>query len=386
MNDEKPPETDRMEQLLRQWGAEEGARREGPAAPPAALMRAARPPAPLVRWLPVAAGFIFFAIGVGLFVTTVSRDAAMNDAIATDSAAAGRIRSDLARTSEELASARAAIERLKVDAKANADAAAKAAGMVAAKTSDAAAVKTPSAVATKSTDTAAVAASIARAKQEAFEAGRTAATAAAQVEIAALKKAVAEKQVLLDRVVAATSTAAAPGDARDARIAVMKTQLDALQAELAAGKEALRKAGESSQAAERDAGNKIKALEGEQAMAMALFQRVTAAARMKPDEAMRTLQKTVRDSQLIKRGTALRDTVPNEAIRRIFDTQEALLTQLDMLDPGNAGEFEAFVKRVRSTDVGAQITEALKTIDGDPAVRAWLIESQLLLSGVQRAG
>jgi hypothetical protein len=336
MTDDKPPETDRLERLLRQWGAEEGARREEPAAPPPALLRASRPPSPLVRWLPVAAAFILFALAIGL----------------SDRDAVKRLESELARANADLASAHTTLEGLKRDARA----------------SNAAAGTT-----TASTGT----------DLGGFEAGRTAGIAAAEAEVAGLRKALAEKQALLDRVVNATSTAATP---EDARLAVMKAQLDALTAEVTAGKDAMRKIGESSEAAKRDAEKKIRALEGEQAQALALFQRVTQAARMKPDEALRTLQKTARDSQLIRRGTELRDTVPSEAVRRLFDTQEALLTQLDLLDPSNAGEFESFLQRVRTTDLGAQIAEALKSIDGDPAVRAWLIESQLLLSGVQRAG
>jgi hypothetical protein len=447
MNEEKPADTDRLERMLRRWGAEEAAHREGPAAPPAALLRASRPPAPILRWLPVAAGFILFAIGAGLFVATLTSDTGRPAVVKSDDATVKLLQKDLEQTRTELASAHAAVDVLKGDArksfatdttkdvfagdktpgvtaaeaevetlkKALAEKEAfldllvtntPATGSAAADYTAVASAGTPADHGTEAAPastprpapagTTTVATASVNAKSAYFSAG-----AAGSLPAGVSPTTIASKTAVPSRGAGgsaptptpptaaeappAAATTATPAE-RDAQVALLKNQMEALQSAMTASTEKLRKAEESSVAAREEAARKIKALEGEQAQALALFQRVTAAARLKPGEALRTLQATVRDAQLIRRGTALRDTVPSEAVRRLFDTQEALLTQLDLLDPTNAGELNAFIERVRSTDVGAQITEALKTIDGDPAVRAWLIESQLLLSGVQRAG
>jgi len=372
MTQGNPEQPDRMEALLRKWGAEEAVRREGVSAPPPALLRAVRPPSPLLRWMPVAAGFVLFAVGVGLLAGSIARDAGRQVAPAASSAAdIERLQADLARTNSELAATRAAMEQLKLDAGKNAPARMDIESVASAKGTDSAAT-----AAGRGTEgSAGVAAATGTDRG-------TAGAAAADIQVAALKKIIGEKQASLDE-------ASANLVARDAQVAGMKTDIEKLRSASVAAAGKLQRLEQSAQAAERDARDaaaRIKALQVEQAQALALFQRVTQAARMKPDETLRTLQQAVRDARLIRRGTELRDSIPNEAVRRLFDTQEALLTQLDMIDAGNAAEIDAFLQRLKSTDIADQVTEALRTSDGDPAVRAWLIEGQLLLAGVQRAG
>jgi hypothetical protein len=353
--------------------------------------------------MPLAAGFILFAIGVGLLAGAIARDAGRGGGGASGGADLAQLQADLARTAAELASTRAALEQLKLDARTAVSTAARGIANVAAATGtdrepgaiNTAAAATgmgrePGAINTAaaatgtgrepggiSTVTAATA--TARGQEDAFEAGRKAGEAAAEMQIAALKKILTEKQAALD-------DAAANLVARDAQLAAVKTDIEKLRSEVVAAAERVRRIEQSAETAQRDAEKRIKALQAEQGQALALFQRVTQAARMKPDETLRTLQQAVRDARLIRRGTELRDAIPNEAVRKLFDTQEALLTQLDMLDPTDLAEFQAFIQRVQAMDLGPEVAEALKASDGDPAVRAWLIESQLLLAGVQRAG
>ena len=66
MKDENHPGRERLERLLRQWGAEEAVRQEQGAAqrlpPPLPV------PAAAWRWVPLAAGFALFAVGVGFLL------------------------------------------------------------------------------------------------------------------------------------------------------------------------------------------------------------------------------------------------------------------------------------------------------------------------------
>lgn len=139
-------------------------------------------------------------------------------------------------------------------------------------------------------------------------------------------------------------------------------------------------------AAQRDAERKLAALEARQAATVSLLEQVHLAAARPGEEGFRTLQTASRENRLLSRGAELRDRISNQAVLRLFDTQEALLTQLDLLDPNKRSDMEAFVKLVRSTDVGPQIDEALRSGGADAAVTQWFIETQLVLSGVKRAG
>jgi len=139
-------------------------------------------------------------------------------------------------------------------------------------------------------------------------------------------------------------------------------------------------------AAQREAEKKLAAIEARQAATMGLLQQVHLAAATPGAGGIRTLQAAARENRLLTRGAELRGRIPNQAIRRLLDTQEALLTQLDLLDPANQSELESFARLVRSSDLGPQIDEALRASGADPAVAQWLIETQLILSGVKRAG
>jgi len=139
-------------------------------------------------------------------------------------------------------------------------------------------------------------------------------------------------------------------------------------------------------AARREAEKKLAAIEARQTATVNLLQQVHLAAAIPGEKGILALQTASRENRLLSRGAELRGRISNQAIRRLFDTQEALLSQLDLLDPNNRSDLEALARLVRSTDLGPQIDEALRSGGADPAVTQWLIEAQLVLSGVNRAG
>lgn len=146
----------------------------------------------------------------------------------------------------------------------------------------------------------------------------------------------------------------------------------------------LRQAAESALAGKQDVEKKLAAIEARQAATVGLIQQVHLAAATPGEKGILTLQAAARENHLLSRGAELRDRLANQAVRRLFDTQETFLSQLDLLDPGNRNELETFADRVRSIDLGPQIDEAIRG-GADPRVTQWLIETQLILSGVRRA-
>lgn len=146
----------------------------------------------------------------------------------------------------------------------------------------------------------------------------------------------------------------------------------------------LRQSAESALAARQDVEKKLAAIEARQAATVGLIQQVHLAAATPGEKGILTLQAAARENHLLSRGAELRDRLANQAVRRLFDTQETFLSQLDLLDPGNRNELETFADRVRSLDLGPQIDEAIRG-GADPGVTQWLIETQLILSGVRRA-
>ena len=146
----------------------------------------------------------------------------------------------------------------------------------------------------------------------------------------------------------------------------------------------LRQAAESALAARQDVEKKLVAIEARHAATVGLIQQVHLAAATPGEKGILALQATARENRLLSRGAELRDSITNQAVRRLFDTQETLLSQLDLLNPGNRSELETFAARIRSIDLGPQIDEAIRG-GADPGVTQWLIESQLILWGVRRA-
>jgi hypothetical protein len=261
---------ERLEQLLRRWGAEEAARRQSAVAAPFSDRPPEARPWPLRRWLPLAAAFAFLAVGAGLYLVSTLSPRMGESPAAPGAGEATEIRQQLDRALADLAEARRLLE----------------------------------------------------------------------------------------------------------------DQKQALAAEVAR----LQHSSGTALIAQRDAEKKLAALEARQTATMGLLQQVHLAAAMPGEGGIRALQVAARDNRLLSRGAELRTRIPNQAVRRLFDTQESLLTQLDLLDPGNRSELESFAKLVQSTDLGPQISEALRAGGADPAVTQWLIETQLVLSGVKRAG
>ena len=98
------------------------------------------------------------------------------------------------------------------------------------------------------------------------------------------------------------------------------------------------------------------------------------------------VRRAVELGRVIERGAALRRDVRQAATRRLFDRLEVLLTRFSLLGPGDAARAESFAVMVRRGDLVGEINAVLAAAEEPPEVQAWLFEVQLILMGANRAG
>ena len=89
---------------------------------------------------------------------------------------------------------------------------------------------------------------------------------------------------------------------------------------------------------------------------------------------------------MIERGAALRRDVRQAATRRLFDRLEVLLTQFSLIAPHDSARAESFAALVRRSGLVKEIDALLAAGEESPEVQAWLFEVQLILMGADRAG
>ncbi len=95
-------------------------------------------------------------------------------------------------------------------------------------------------------------------------------------------------------------------------------------------------------------------------------------------------QAAVRNTRLLARAAELRKTVRREGTREILDQAEAALTRLSLLSANDPRARDALTSHLRSRKIVEGIDEALESPETPPAVRSWLVEARLVLGGVQR--
>ena len=101
---------------------------------------------------------------------------------------------------------------------------------------------------------------------------------------------------------------------------------------------------------------------------------------------LRARQEVARRSRLIERCARIRSTVQDESTRRLLDKLEVILTRLELLDPKAPSAAQTFASMVLQEDISGQIDKALAEGMEVSGVRAWLFEALLVLTGADRVG
>ncbi len=352
MNEENEQARDPAEGLLRRWGAEEAARRAEVPDPTVPMRWIGRPPARW-RWLLHAAALLFFILGASLFVAVATGwlpDRPFGAPSPSDDSAVSGLRAELKQATEDVRASRSALEaaRRRVEEQ-NRE----------------------------------FQAEVARLRRT-FETEKADLAAEAERRAAALNKLVGQEQSLRE-------TAVGQLKQRDARLARLGQDLAQagrslaeLRGQVAAQAARLQEAEDGLVTVRRDAEKRISAIQAQQA-AMRTSLEQTYLAATPGEDALGMYQSAVRRRRLIVRCQHLRAQVPNEATRRLLDTLEVLLTRLELMQAGG-GDLTSLVRLIRTLGLTRQINEVILTGEEEPDVRAWLMETQLLLKGVERAG
>lgn len=96
-------------------------------------------------------------------------------------------------------------------------------------------------------------------------------------------------------------------------------------------------------------------------------------------------QQAARRNRLIERYAALRDNIKDEQIARLGETIEVWLTRLDQLDVRNASASADFARQLAQAKLAGRIEPLLNT-EPRADVRGWLLECELIFHGLSAAG
>jgi chromosome segregation ATPase len=146
----------------------------------------------------------------------------------------------------------------------------------------------------------------------------------------------------------------------------------------------LREAAETASIAQNNAEGQLAAIQMEQSALTALVQQVLLASATQ-GETLIERQAAARKSQLIRRGALLRSQVADPETRRLLDTQEILLTQLDLLNSADPAEVQTFMRLLRQADIPRRVSDVFQKGHVSSEVQAWLVESEVVLVGVDHA-
>lgn len=96
-------------------------------------------------------------------------------------------------------------------------------------------------------------------------------------------------------------------------------------------------------------------------------------------------QEAGRRARMIERYSELRLSSGDAATGRLLDRLEVMLTRLDLLDAYDVDATETFAEMFARSGIEAEIDKTLGGGLVGPAVRMWLFEAKLILSGASRA-
>ena len=127
-------------------------------------------------------------------------------------------------------------------------------------------------------------------------------------------------------------------------------------------------------------------IETRHAQVVAAFQRTYLAAIAPGQRDFQARQAAVRVRRMVERLADLSADAKDESTRRLLARLEVVLTRLDLLDPQRPGTREAFSKLLAPGDLTRQIDEVLAGPGQGEAMRNWLFEAKLILTGAGNAG
>lgn len=389
MSEQGDSANERLEGLLRQWGADEAMRSAGGAAtPPRAVPTRAGgerlPWAGVLRWaLPSAAAAVLLVAALYVFSLGggYTNHAAEDHGAAPASEAASERQAEEAPEKvlpdaevvslrQQLSTAQDRAERQAADLEDSRDRVAE----LRAKLDDA-----DPAGQRERIDT--LMQAVAAAEEEARKARKAAETLQGRLD--EHKRLLAERETEVDELRGALSKAESGWEealkkAR-ARAEAAERRLAAAGGEL----ERLRRMNDTAMARAEDLAAELSRVEARHAAMMSDFTRAYLAAAGRRGAGLTGYQRAAGDARIVERASRLASGGGEAA--ELLGVIEVVFTRLDMLDPQAPGAAKGFAALVDRTDVLTRIEQALAGRGGGPDLRMLLFEAKLILTGARDA-
>lgn len=352
------PADDRLEWMLRRWGADEAMEQTSPGELSMLLDDEGQAPlarphgdarrAVLWRWVPVAAALVLFVGAAALFTASGLRMAAAPLAKQESTEMEQLLTSQLALAAERAEQAEAALAQLRQQR-------------------------------------AELEATVTRAQNQVREALAAAKGAAAQQ--GSLRQQVADLRRLTD------SSAGALTEAGIRLAAAEKAQAEAVARETAARRE-LGASVASLQARLDEATQQLRGAEARYALVLAYAGRrgeaasagATARAATDIGPSLAAAQRMTKQLQLQARGEALaRAAAADASLKELLGSVEVILTQLEMADPSDRQAGASLAAIMARTQAVARLGAMAERRDLAAETRTWLLECRLVLAGVSDA-
>ena len=123
-----------------------------------------------------------------------------------------------------------------------------------------------------------------------------------------------------------------------------------------------------------------------QAIAWSDFRDAYLATAAPGDTGFRALQIAVVRTQMLERCAGFQKSIRRESTRRVLDQLEAVLTRLTLIDSGNFDARGSFAALLRTRRITEEIDQALRAETTPGPLRGWLLEAKLIISGAERVG
>ncbi len=361
MSDIPDNQPDRLEGMLRQWGADEAAR----SAQPPKMARPGESPdgdgagkhlplRAMLRWAPLAAAAMLLAASIVVVYLGASAVPQSPATMPTTAAAEmGRFQTEARDLRLKLAAAEARIAKLTPIADE--------AGELRAFLDNAR--KAHEAEVRKLTDASA-------ALRRELE-PKVVKLNEARLRIAAMEKSLGDLKL-----------AASEAKTANARVVDLRRRLAAATTELTRR----RRSEEAAQAKLLDAKGESVRLAARHREIVRAFQRTYLASVAPGQSGVEARKTAVRTRRMLDRLAELAGNVRSEETRRLLDRLEVVLTRLDLIDAGRAGNAESLSRLVGAGELERRIDAALASPIQAEEVQNWLFEAKLILMGGRDAG
>ncbi len=332
---------DRLERMLRRWGADEAAQAASPGPVPAARRRAVL--GPVLRYSAVAAGTLLVASLAWVIIQpSASREGPAHGVAQTQPAdeRIARLDAQLATVRTELEQARGQLAQTKEALEAGRQQFERKLQLL----------------------------------REDFDGQKRSLLASFAKERQGLREALTRREGELAAAGKALTEAAAQRDDARRKLTVAATELarrSDTHARLARQRDALQ--------------SQLTAVRAADAAMLADFQRSYLAAAAPNEHGVVARQSASRRARMVERARVVRQLARTESTRQLVDRLEVLMLQLDLLNAADPRAARSFAQVVPADGLGADIEQALAGGGELPEVRSWLVEARLILTGVARA-